>query len=29
MSSVAEISEAIDKLDIKEQIKLLEILPDH
>ena len=29
MSSVAEISEAIDKLDVKEQIELLEILPEH
>ena len=29
MSSVAEISQAIDKLDVKEQIELLEILPEH
>jgi hypothetical protein len=29
MSSVVEISEAIDRLDVKEQIELLEILPEH
>ena len=29
MSSVLEISEAIDKLGVKEQIELLEILPWH
>ena len=27
MSTVAEISEAIGKLDVKEQIKLLQLLP--
>ena len=29
MSTVAEISEAIEKLDVKEQVKLLQILPQH
>jgi hypothetical protein len=29
MSSVGEISAAIDKLDVKEQIELLRILPQH
>lgn len=29
MSTVAEISEAIEKLDVKEQVKVLEILPRH
>jgi len=29
MSTVAEINEAIEKLDVKEQIKLLQGLPDH
>ncbi|MEJ0090324.1 MAG: hypothetical protein WDM80_11350 [Limisphaerales bacterium] len=29
MSTVLEISEAIQKLDVKEQIELLEILPEH
>jgi hypothetical protein len=29
MSTVAEINEAIEKLDVKEQIKLLQSLPDH
>jgi hypothetical protein len=29
MSTVAEISEAIDKLDVKEQVELLKILPLH
>jgi len=29
MSTVAEISEAIDKLDAKEQAKLLQMLPQH
>ncbi|HEV2210880.1 MAG: toxin-antitoxin system, antitoxin component, Xre family protein [Limisphaerales bacterium] len=29
MSTVAEISEAIEKLDVKEQIELLRILPGH
>jgi hypothetical protein len=29
MSTVLEISEAIEKLDVKEQIELLEILPEH
>lgn len=29
MSSVLEISEAIEKLDVKDQIKLLEVLPEH
>ena len=29
MSSVAEISEAIEKLGVKEQIELLEVLPEH
>ncbi len=27
MSTVAEISEAIEKLDVQEQVKLLEVLP--
>ena len=27
MSTIAEISEAIEKLDVKEQVKLLQILP--
>jgi hypothetical protein len=27
MSTVAEISEAIEKLDVREQVKLLEVLP--
>jgi len=29
MSTVAEISEAIEKLDVKEQVKLLQTLPQH
>lgn len=29
MSTVLEISEAIEKLDLKEQIELLETLPGH
>lgn len=29
MSTVAEISEAIEKLDLKEQIELLQTLPQH
>lgn len=29
MSTVAEISEAIEKLDVKDQVKLLEELPQH
>jgi hypothetical protein len=29
MSTVAEINEAIEKLDVKEQIKLLQSLPEH
>jgi hypothetical protein len=29
MSTVAEISEAIEKLDVKEQVKLLQALPQH
>jgi hypothetical protein len=29
MSTIAEISEAIDKLDVKEQVELLRILPQH
>jgi hypothetical protein len=29
MSTIAEISEAIDKLDVREQIKLLQLLPQH
>ena len=29
MSSVVEISAAIDKLDVKEQVELLRILPQH
>ena len=29
MSTLAEISEAIEKLDVKEQIQLLQILPQH
>jgi hypothetical protein len=29
MSTVAEISEAIEKLDVKEQVELLRILPRH
>jgi hypothetical protein len=29
MSTVLEISEAIEKLDVKEQIELLEALPEH
>ena len=29
MSTVAEISEAIEKLDEKDQIQLLRILPEH
>jgi hypothetical protein len=29
MSSVAEISDAIEKLDVKEQIELLRLLPQH
>lgn len=29
MSTVAEISEAIEKLDVKEQVELLRILPQH
>ena len=29
MSTVAEISEAIEKLDIKDQVELLRILPQH
>jgi hypothetical protein len=29
MSTVAEISEAIERLDVKEQVKLLQALPQH
>ena len=29
MSTVAEINEAIEKLDLKDQIKLLQTLPEH
>ena len=29
MSTVLEISEAIEKLGVKEQIELLEVLPEH
>jgi hypothetical protein len=29
MSTVAEISQAIDKLDVKEQVELLRVLPQH
>ncbi len=29
MSTVAEISEAIEKLDVKDQVKLLQVLPQH
>ena len=29
MSTVAEISEAIEKLDLKEQVELLQALPQH
>ena len=29
MSTVAEISDAIEKLDVKEQMELLRILPEH
>ena len=29
MSTVAEISEAIEKLDAKDQLQLLRILPEH
>ncbi|MBE0544868.1 MAG: hypothetical protein IH623_26310 [Verrucomicrobia bacterium] len=29
MSTVAEISDAIEKLDVKEQVELLRILPQH
>jgi hypothetical protein len=29
MSTVAEINEAIEKLDVKDQIKLLQSLPEH
>jgi hypothetical protein len=29
MSTVAEISEAIEKLDLKQQVELLRILPQH
>jgi len=29
MSTVAEISESIEKLDVKEQVELLRILPQH
>ncbi|HWD92339.1 MAG TPA: hypothetical protein VG938_08320 [Verrucomicrobiae bacterium] len=29
MSTVAEINEAIEKLDVKEQIKFLQSLPEH
>jgi hypothetical protein len=29
VSTVAEINEAIEKLDVKEQVKLLEELPQH
>ena len=29
MSTVAEIAGAIEKLDVREQVKLLEILPQH
>jgi len=29
MSTVAEISEAIEKLDVREQVELLRILPQH
>lgn len=29
MSTVAEINEAIEKLDAKDQVKLLQLLPQH
>ena len=29
MSTLAEISEAIERLDVKDQIQLLQILPQH
>ena len=29
MSTVAEISEAIEKLDVKDQVRLLQTLPQH
>ena len=29
MSTVAEIASAIEKLDIREQVRLLEVLPQH
>ncbi len=29
MSTVAEISEAIEKLDVRDQVKLLQTLPQH
>ena len=29
MSTVAEITDAIEKLDVKEQVELLRILPQH
>ena len=29
MSTVAEISQAIEKLDVKQQVELLRILPQH
>ena len=29
MSTVAEISEAIEKLDVRDQVELLRILPQH
>jgi hypothetical protein len=29
MSTIAEISEAIERLDVKEQVKLLQILPQY
>jgi len=29
MSTVDEISEAIEKLDVKDQVKLLQVLPQH
>ena len=29
MSTVAEITDAIEKLDVREQVKLLQIMPQH
>jgi hypothetical protein len=29
MSTVAEIGEAIEKLDVREQVRLLQVLPQH